>query len=101
MTQREKLIELLEKSMRYADENYGSRPKEGLFCGLMADNLLANGVIVPPCKVGQSVFLVYTPKFPANPDDKGKWFMRQDGIQRIIYGAKGLSIETWNMGTIP
>ena len=67
----------------------------------ITDFLLANGVIVPPCKVGDVVWLVYTPKYPANPADKGKWFMTQDGVQRIIYGAKGLSIETWNMGTIP
>ena len=58
-------------------------------------------VIVPPCKVGDYAWVVFTPKHPANPNDKGKWFMVQDGVQRIIYGAKGLSIETWNMGTIP
>ena len=67
----------------------------------IADYLLANGVIVPPCRVGDPVWLVYTPKWPANPADKGKWFMIEDGVQRLIYGAKGLSIETWNMGTIP
>lgn len=66
-----------------------------------ADRLLANGLIVPPCKVGDYVWLVFTPKYPANPNDYGKWFMKQDGVQRIIFGAKGLSIETWNMGTIP
>ena len=59
------------------------------------------GVIVPPCKVGDYIWLVFTPKYPANPNDYGKWFMKQDGVQRIIFGAKGLSIETWNMGTIP
>ena len=67
----------------------------------IADHLLNNGVIVPPCKVGDKVWLVFTPKHPANKEDKGKWFMVQDGVQRIIYGAKGISIETWNMGTIP
>lgn len=65
-----------------------------------ADFLIENGVIVPPCKVGDPVWLVYTPKWPANPADKGKWFMLEDGVQRIIYGAKGMSIETWNIGTI-
>lgn len=67
----------------------------------IADYLLENGVIVPPCKIGDPVWLVYTPKWPANPANKGKWFMLEDGVQRIIYGAKGLSIETWNVGTIP
>ncbi len=69
--------------------------------GDFADYLLAEGVIVPPCKVNDNVWLVYTPRWPADPADNGKWFMIEDGVQRIIYGAKGLSIETWNMGTIP
>ena len=73
----------------------------GFEIGDFADYLLENGVIVPPCKVGDPIWLVYTPRWPANPADKGKWFMIEDGVQRIIYGAKGLSIETWNMGTIP
>ena len=54
-----------------------------------------------PCNIGQKVWIVFTPKYPANPSDKGKWFMVQDGVQRIIFGAKGISIETWNVGTIP
>lgn len=53
-----------------------------------------------PCKVGDKAWFVFTPRFPANPSDKGKWFMVEDGVQRLIYGAKGVSIETWNMGTI-
>ncbi len=87
MTERERLIELLANADSYCQET-------------LADYLLANGVIVPPCKVGGIVWVVYSPKYPANPADKGKWFMSQDGVQRIIYGAKGISIETWNMGTI-
>ena len=63
--------------------------------------LLENGVTVHPCEVGQEIWLVFTPKHPANPNDKGRWFILQDGVQRIIYGKKGVSIETWNMGTIP
>ena len=54
-----------------------------------------------PCGVGDSVWIVYTPKHPAYLSDKGKWFMREDGVQRIILGAKGISIETCNVGTIP
>ncbi len=53
-----------------------------------------------PVSVGDTVWIVYSPKFPANPADKGKWFMLQNGVNRILYGAKGLSIETWSMGTI-
>ena len=92
MEQRERLIELIIESVNGCARNWAE---------VIADHLLANGIIVPPCKVGQVVWLVFTLKYPANPADKGKWFMVQDGVQRIIYGAKGLSIETWNMGTIP
>ena len=67
----------------------------------LADYLLQNGVKVLPCKVGDFIWVVYSPKYPANPCDKGKWFMIRDGVQRVILGTKGCSIETWNMGTIP
>lgn len=90
---RDRLIEILKVPIH---PKIGVDPAE-----VVADYLLANGVIVSPCKVGDYVWLVFTPKYPANPNDYGKWFMTQDGVQRIIFGAKGLSIETWNMGTIP
>ena len=89
MTDRDRLIELIEKWHENPTHQY------------LADYLLANGVIVPPCKVGDCVWLVFTPKYPANPNDYGKWFMSVDRVQRIIFGKKGLSIETCNMGTIP
>ena len=92
MEQRERLIEIIQSSVGGCARNWAE---------VIADGLLANGVVVPPYKVGQKVWIVYTPKYPANPKDKGKWFMREDGVQRIIYGAKGISIETWNVGTIP
>lgn len=103
---RDKLIELLRQiEFDYSEEcvcafedGYKGAPD---FAKFFVDHLLDNGVIVPPCKVGDSVWLVYTPRWPANPADKGKWFMIEDGVQRIIYGTKGLSIETWNVGTIP
>lgn len=103
---RDRLIELLkqihfdycEECCACTEDGYRRPPSLEEF---FADYLLENGVIVPPCKVNDPVWIVYTPRWPANPADKGKWFMIEDGVQRIIYGAKGLSIETWNMGTIP
>lgn len=54
MTDRERLIELLKKAFEfYIDDPY-CIPDEGEF----ADHLLANGVIVPPCKVGDKTFLL-------------------------------------------
>lgn len=48
MTKRERLIELLQE---YTDNNNGGGSNHG-----RADHLLANGVIVPPCKVGDTVY---------------------------------------------
>ena len=99
---REKLVELLDNFNRDLSK-YAGNPKFFMVDDHieLADHLIANGVTVHPCKVGQKIWLVFTPKYPANPNDKGRWFVNQDGVQRIIYGAKGVSIETWNMGTIP
>ena len=46
MSDRDRLIELIQKEV--------PRPK----ADALADYLLANGVIVPPCKVGDKVFVV-------------------------------------------
>ena len=47
MTERERLIELLLKGH-----------KKHLYYDQIADYLLANGVIIPPCKVGDVVWLI-------------------------------------------
>ena len=57
MTDRERLVEFLKNSKlcsypfgdQYSDETIGK----------VADHLLANGVIVPPCKVGDTVYILY------------------------------------------
>lgn len=91
MTERERIIEIIMN---------GCKPLiSPTQAGKAADALLANGVTVLPRKIGQPVWIVYTPKWPADPADKGKWFMGKDGVQRILIGTKGFSIETWNMGT--
>ncbi|MBQ7976574.1 MAG: hypothetical protein IJ300_12890 [Clostridia bacterium] len=51
---RDRLIELIE----YADANIPGFCIEGDF-HVLADYLLANGVIVPPCKVGDRVWTKY------------------------------------------
>lgn len=50
MTQREKLIELL--------ENAPAAPNGERNVATIADHLLENGVIVPPCKVGDKVWFL-------------------------------------------
>ena len=83
MTDREKITEILKAYTKKHNISASSVILEEY-----AEELVANGVIVPPCKVGDYVWLVFTPKYPANPNDYGKWFMSQDGVQRIILGKK-------------
>jgi len=57
MTERERLIELLnQKYDHFCDQ--GGVNKDSRYTENLANYLLANGVIVPPCKVGQTVFRI-------------------------------------------
>ena len=51
MTERERLIELINQAQAKSDDNFGMTNSEQ-----MADFLLENGVIVPPVKIGQSIW---------------------------------------------
>ena len=54
MTQREKLVELLNKQVGYTLPIW-TAPQA---IEIMADALIANGVIVPPCNTGDEVYLI-------------------------------------------
>ena len=56
MTERERLIRLLEQAKEKATGTIGSMNNG--FGAWYADYLLANGVSVPPCKVGQKVWCI-------------------------------------------
>ena len=51
MTDRERLIDLMIEAKR-------TEPETGSFTDYLADYLIANGVITPPCKVGQTVWFI-------------------------------------------
>ncbi len=51
MNERERLIEMLSKAFNVSDDNYGTPNIEQV-----ADCLLEKGVIVPQCKVGDTVY---------------------------------------------
>lgn len=103
---RDRLIELLEKAIKYADENYPKRYINGKYCELMADFLLANGVIVPPCKVGDYVYciiakggiaggLIYTGHIIKRKVDKliydgSRWEMMSDRVYPDFKDGNGL-----------
>ena len=48
MTDRDRLIELIDEAINDEETSYSN----------IADYLLANGVIVPPCKVGDTVYCI-------------------------------------------
>lgn len=86
---RDRLIELIEQAVQ------GS----AYSCDI-ADYLLANGVIVPPCKVGQALYFLYDRTFANRPDltpriyETNDWYFDVDkkGISilpRSIHGYKG------------
>jgi hypothetical protein len=78
MAQKERLVDLLKRS------HYGNRSVVDL-----ADYLLAEGMIVPPCKVGDTVWFhcLYE---DGNPIEAGRVtaIIRRDGVDflEIIYG---------------
>lgn len=49
MTERERLIDIIQKSVDGCSVYWA---------GLIADGLLKNGVIVPPCKVGDKIYVI-------------------------------------------
>ena len=59
MTDREKLIELLKGAETKVAEALTRPLKLEEWLGIYADYLLANGVIVPPCKVGDIVYTIF------------------------------------------
>lgn len=83
MTDREKLIELIIDAIR----SHHFKSYRGRACGKtfdisehIADHLLANGVIVPPCKVGDTVYVISETK------------IREAEIDEIHHYSKGLRI---------
>lgn len=69
MTDRDRLIELIHDS-DYSLNSVG-----------LADYLIANGVIVPPCKVGQIVWLVRDGK------------IEETTVEKIVLKDKGLYLK--------
>ena len=59
MTDRDRLIELMSHKQQYGIAT--EEPPEAIYTienHQLADHLLANGVIVPPCKVGDMVYVI-------------------------------------------
>ena len=76
MTERERLIEVL-SNIDYACDN-GSNLQDRI--EFIADYLLANGVIVPPCKVGDTVYEICERR------RSGKW--QKAIVERVVHGIE-------------
>ena len=64
MNDRDKLIEIIYCAGRDYDDCVDAQHEIGMsayedFDSWLADDLLANGVIVPPCKVGDTVYMIF------------------------------------------
>lgn len=74
MEQREKLIELLDIAFLDSDDNYGIPNREQV-----ADHLLANGVVVLPYKVGDTVYAIYGGKVYECRVSQTRTFQQENG----------------------
>lgn len=87
MTDRERLIELMVRTFEAQDEMRGFLTAEHT-----ADHLLANGVIVPPCKVGDKVYyisavgnIIENEITHIGSYCKGKYYDEQHGIKVPLF----------------
>ncbi len=91
MTDRDRLIELLKQATTLHLDYLESIDQKGLTdtegrAKFTADHLLANGVIVPPCKVGETVYYLNTMYHMALS-------------KNTVYEAKVVRIVTTYLGT--
>lgn len=77
---REKLIELIQKSVRCARN----------FAEVIADYLLENGVIVPPCKVGDTVYELQNKRIQAYTIETVTYNGRYFNFSWVLKDHKGI-----------
>ena len=78
---KDRLIELIQQSVKGCARNWAE---------IIAEYLLANGVIVPPCKVGDTVYLI--PTYNGKPC----CCVIEDKIQMIGITSRGIHIKARN-----
>lgn len=80
MNERERLVELINQAIdTYATMPLvnGCRPELKYF---LADHLLANGVIVPPCKVGTAIYFIEEDISCVWKGEIVSWSPQKDGL---------------------
>jgi hypothetical protein len=93
---RDRLIELIKVSHReWLRKEYDHETDKNV-CEYLADHLLAEGVILPPCKVGQTVYCI-------RYDKARKPFVKPIGVLSITsFGKGGFTVfttkeDTWGI----
>ena len=81
MTERERLVELLKEVVAIQGSSFG--PDDPSY-ETVAGYLLANGVIVPPCKIGDTMWAIRDFKGIKHP---------QEGIVSDMYFTKDMSLH--------
>lgn len=89
MSERERLTELLEYCPIPFRRTLGDIFYKSVI-EKIADHLLENGVIVPPVKIGDTVYVI--PKYNGKP----YCGVRQDKVQMIGITSRGIHIKTRN-----
>lgn len=82
MTERERLIELMKDAETKVQKTLKEKISLDLteWLGIYADYLLANGAIVPPCKVGDTVYEICERR------RSGKW--QKVIVERVVHGIE-------------
>ena len=79
MNERERLIELL--------QDWGNKENDGVRAESIADYLLEHGALIPPIKVGDTVY---------QRDDIGRVY--EIAVTRIIYDTNGIAFDERAIG---
>ena len=79
MTDRERVIDLMIEAKR-------TEPETGSFTDYLADYLLEHGVIVPPCKVGDTVYQI----------DAERVF--ESKVKAIVYDTNNIAFDERSIG---
>ena len=75
MTERERLIEILNE--------WGNKENDGVRAESIADYLLENGMIVPPCKVGTPLYFLSGDLEKCEIIESSSWLYIVDSLGRI------------------
>ena len=79
MTDRERLIDLMIEAKR-------TEPETGSFTDYLADYLLEHGVIVPPCKAGDTVYYIEMCRIA---EDWGKLYISWGEVKQLSFNKHG------------